>query len=448
MTLRLGTILCLVAALGAALTAAPAVAKKKKSRGPTVTSVKPKKLAVGGTLTIRGRGFSKKRSRNTIIFRNNSGEASFVKPKRASRTKLVVKLPLKLERLLGRKSGRLVGTRFRIRILAKRFGKFTSKGRSPVIYPAGTRFGGGSVDGDCDGDGVTNSRDSDDDNDLTSDAREKQLNTDPCLRDTDGDGVSDTFEEESALDLNQRAVPYPGQKPYPNALDPSDAGHDYDGDGLSNKEEYKAWAHAPANPAPSLLQSYRVGTDAPTFGGSYSTHPRFGGGILPLNYSDGDQTTVLVQVGHPEYRTWLDIDSDGTLTDDERDVDGDGLSNVNEIRLLMHESFYPSTEDDPLCDYKYRPALPIRFLQPDYLDWDTDGDLIWDGNDDQDHDDVSNVDEILPPYKGCGDPPKVVYPLPMARTAADDGFGNLRLRNPYNPCLPYDSRTCRRYSPL
>ena len=49
---------------------------------------------------------------------------------------------------------------------------------------------------------------------------------DPCLADTDGDSVEDGYEYQSALDLNHyprtAPLPYPGKRPYPNPLDPSD----------------------------------------------------------------------------------------------------------------------------------------------------------------------------------------------------------------------------------
>jgi hypothetical protein len=80
--------------------------------------------------------------------------------------------------------------------------------------------------------------------------------------------------------------------------------------------------------------------------------------------------------------------------------------------------------------------------QVDWLDSDTDGDGVWDGNDDQDSDGVSNVDEILPPYQDC---------RPSSPAFARGPVGNARdgsnpLRQPYNPCLPdFNSAVCARY---
>ena len=42
------------------------------------------------------------------------------------------------------------------------------------------------------------------------------------LEDTDGDSMTDGWEYYAAKDLNVKAVPYPGKRPFPNPLDPSD----------------------------------------------------------------------------------------------------------------------------------------------------------------------------------------------------------------------------------
>ncbi len=53
--------------------------------------------------------------------------------------------------------------------------------------------------------------------------------------------MPDGYEYQPAVDLNHYptspSLPYPGKRPYPNALDPSDAGTDYDGDGMELREE-------------------------------------------------------------------------------------------------------------------------------------------------------------------------------------------------------------------
>lgn len=424
-----------LAVLGAA--AGPAAAGA--APGSEIDLVSPMRVTVGKTLTIRGKHFSALRRRNTILFIAPNKQAAFAKPRRAFRRKLVVRVPGAVERLLTNSDGVGPGspTRFALRVVVRRrYGRRSIRRHSPMIVSA-LRTGATGTCGQGD----------DFDKDLLSNATEASIKTDPCQADTDRDGVEDGFEHYSALRVNQRALPFPGRRPWPNALDPADGGHDYDGDGMSNLEEFRAWAHAPASPPPSTLQFYTANLRAPAFQGSYSDRPRFGSHTLPLNYSDGDQSTTNVVPGHEEYKDFLDLDGDGRLTDDERDVDGDGLGNFVEIRGVMRVGYYPNSQE---CGYRYDPVLPHLFLEPNYLDWDSDGDGVWDGNDDQDNDDVANVDEIGPEYMGplhpeyedCGAEDRPELPINNSR----DGI-QTPLRHPYNPCLPYRSRTCNRYVP-
>ena len=129
--------------------------------------------------------------------------------------------------------------------------------------------------------------DSDHDNDLLSNSLEKSLGTDPCLEDTDTDSMVDGWEYYAAKDLNLKAVPYPGKRPFPNALDPSDgkAGNasawDFDGDGLKTYEEYRAWRVSGS----SFNSAAIGGLDAAS----------------PLGYSDGTQSSRLARC--PRCRT-------------------------------------------------------------------------------------------------------------------------------------------------
>ncbi len=416
-------ILALLGALAAcSLLAVPgAEAKKAKGPAPVVKRVTPMRVTVGKSITIRGLHFSS-RKRTTVVFRAPSKRVAFAKPRRASGKKLVVKVPASIERLL-LKSGKRPPTRFKLRIVTKRYGKLTSKRLSPVIVSG---LKSGALGAAC-GTG------SDWDGDYLSNAREAALGTDPCLRDTDLDGAEDGFEVQSALDVNPNAVPSTHQRPFPNALF-SDGGQDYDGDGLSNAEESTAWAH-PAGGSGGGLGSYSSSPKAPVFGGPFGGQTYFGNHVWPPTYSDGKQQSVNTGAGSAEYRSYLDLDGDGRLTDDERDVDGDGLRNIDEIRLMMYQGHYPPGDT---CGYEYKPVLPRSFQQVDWLNSDSDGDGIWDGNDDQDTDGVSNADEVAPPYQACEN----ASPLPY--NGARDG--SPVLRHPYNPCLPDpQSDTCRRY---
>jgi hypothetical protein len=132
--------LYVLCALGAALCLAPVTtATTNRPSAPEVTKVTPMNAKVGDTLTIRGRGFSRKPGKNTVIFRSASRKSVFVKPDRASRKKLVVIVPAGLARAMAiDANGRALPTRFVVRVLARRFGKFTRRAKSPVIAPEAT----------------------------------------------------------------------------------------------------------------------------------------------------------------------------------------------------------------------------------------------------------------------------------------------------------------------
>ena len=139
----------------------------------------------------------------------------------------------------------------------------------------------------------------------------------------------DGWEYYAAKDLNIKAVPYPGKRPFPNALDPSDgksgeaSAWDFDGDGLKTYEEYRAWS--------------RTGSsfNAAAVGGSDAASP--------LGYSDGTKTepprrdaagaglaksfrTASPTRLRPSRAPTTSM-ADGAWHDDERDADADGLSN-------------------------------------------------------------------------------------------------------------------------
>ena len=375
-----------------AMPTAVAGAKAHTASTPTVSSVSPMKPHIGDTLTVRGKGFLAGKHRNTVVFLSSVGRAVFVKDHRASHTKIQVVLPKKLAGYLKVKNGLQLRTRFRVRVLAKRFGrKYTTSKRSPLIAPKDSSGGPNppvlpnSPEGDCDHDGIKNKDEIDDDNDLLPDTLEKKIGTDPCSRDTDGDGVEDGYEYESALDLNSRALPYPGKRPYPNALDPSDANIDHDGDSLTLIEEYQAWI-------------------------------KYGHHTFPLNYSDGTQSSGGPKPEPTGASAYLDTDHNGLWTDDEKDVDGDGLSNyVEQHGPLSGQGWWTAAIQ---AEHPYT----TTYAGTDWLDPDTDGDGLKDGADDNDFDGVSNKDET---------------------------FRITSRVQPFNPCLPdLQSPTCSHHPPF
>lgn len=473
------TALCLSLAALLALAvpaAAPAAKSRKAKKAPAITKVTPMRLRVGATVTIRGRNFSSRRTRNTVIFRSSNGRSAFAKPKRASRSKLVLKVPVAAGRLLGAKSAR-----FKLRVLSNgKFSKFTSKRLSPVLVPsnvAGSNGGKSPCTGaDLDGD------------DLLPASLEAQIHTDPCLKDTDGDGIEDGYEYQSARDLNddedQNAnsfLPYPGKRPYPNALDPSDANIDFDGDVLSLAEEFKLWKYTIASGAPrtltplgysdgeqiSLSARAADGRRHPTQGhagyakqagfvswaGSHgyrtvalSDGPPWHSSITRHNYGlfdfdrDGAEESVLAPGFRFRELPYNDFDLDGTVSDDERDEDGDGLSNYDETHGRMTQAYWVS------C-YQIEKRYRVQYAATDFLDPDTDGDGVLDGADDQDHDDIPNVLELSrnlasgfddrEPGTLCN--PAQGLPAPPATHHASS-YGRV---NPFNPCLPAAwSRSC------
>ncbi len=384
--------LCAVACLLLATLAATAPAKRASY--PLVKRVSPKKLGIGDTMTVAGSHFRKGKNRNTVVFKRDGGRAVFVKAPKATTTRISLVIPAKLLPFMYQKGGTPQATRFRIRVLSSRFGKaFTTAKASPMIGPRAVALG--SVD-DCDGDKIPNATDTDDDNDLLPDTVEAEIKTNPCLRDTDGDGMSDGWEYYSAKDLNGAAKPAPVAKPYPNPLFKDDGLKDSDGDGLTNLDEYTAWAS-------------------------------FGGNKLPLSYSGGNVASAG-RAAVPASLEYADRDRNGYLSDFERDADSDGIPNMdeggmtreasrvlgasqpaNDTRLydygLFTQSYRADVEHkagsgafacDGINDVPFYCTAGASKVEPlDWLSSDTDGDSIRDDVDDVDGDGVANITEYL-----------------------------------------------------
>jgi hypothetical protein len=351
---------------------------------PKITSVSPLKLGVGDVLTIRGKNFVPGKNRNYVIFQRARARAVFAKADNATKTKITLIVPAKLVPFLSRKGGASVYTRFNLRVLGRRLSPVsTRKSLSPQIGPLPVGKKSPVSSADC-VNGVPTGKSADSDKDGLSDTLEKQIHTDPCNADTDRDGVPDGYEYESSLDLNSKALPYPAKRPYPNALFP-DASVDYDGDGLTQMDEYSAWA-------------------------------RYDNSQFPLTYSDGTQNTGGIQPV-PAGKAYLDLNGDGKLSDDERDVDNDGLGNWVEAHgPLSDQSWWSAI-------YEGEKAYGVTFAGTDWLDPDTDGDGLIDGLDDQDHDGYNNITETSREQTSLW-------------------------VNPFNPCLPnWKSPTCSLHPP-
>jgi hypothetical protein len=159
---------------------------------------------------------------------------------------------------------------------------------------------------------------------------------------------------------------------------------------------------------------------------------KFVSGAFPLPaYSDGTQNTGGAQPVTTLAQQYLDSDGDGNLTDDERDADNDGLSNIVEFNTTGTQRWWNK------IDWKYKPhSTATSYVEPPYTarlfndvdatNADTDGDGLPDAADDQDNDGWSNFLEMQ---------------LGRRRT----GY---RV-HAFNPCLPNPyAATCSRYIPL
>ena len=277
-----------------------------------------------------------------------------------------MRVPTGFLEFLPRSGGNATAARFRLRVLAKSFSRgYTRLGLSPTISPANADAPGSTGPGakppvtpapvvppDCDADGIPDATDGDDDNDLLTDALEIAIATAPCNADSDGDGATDGFEYQSAIDLNNTAgsLPYPGKRPYPNPLN-ADAGYDYDGDGLTAAQEHALWRYT-------------------------------GASSLILTYSAGRMRTV------------------GPIDDDLRDADADALGNHVEFNGPMQPGWW-------LKAYKAEKPYTEPYDATSAVDPDSDGDGLNDGADDSDHDGWTNAAEIsraayrVQPFNPC-----------------------------------------------
>jgi IPT/TIG domain len=118
-------------------------ATKKKSKTPprpTVSSVAPLRAGVGDQLTIKGNNFVARKHRNTVLFKAGGKPAVSAKAVQATRTLMKVVIPKSVEKYMTVEDGVAQPTRFRLRVLAKRFANgYVPIARSPLIAPANAR---------------------------------------------------------------------------------------------------------------------------------------------------------------------------------------------------------------------------------------------------------------------------------------------------------------------
>lgn len=451
--------LALAALVGVALLAVPAEApaapkkpaqtkkktktsKKKPSPFPTISKVTPARARVGETLTIRGRNYLVGKNRTTVVFKRDGKRAIFVKAQVSTKTMLKVTVPKALEEQLGVKNGVPLFTRYRLRVGAKRFGKRYTANKLIVgpeakptvnVEECAKVLAGADPGGDLD-------------NDLLTNAEERAIALmNPCDPDTDRDGMTDGWEFYSAKDLNQRAIPYPGKRPWPNPLMP-DAGSDYDGDGLRAKQEHDLWAQF-GRPYQTLANRedllYSDGTKTSNGPGpsQLADLPTLQANAAACGYTVVPPNLGYMGIGY--------VNPSVPVEDNEKDADHDGLNNWAEANGWMQQAWW-------LAIFKDEKPYPLRGFQDlDPIDGDVDGDGCLDGLDDQDADDWPNWMEHgehyttwfdgatqMGVFSAVGDFPSwfgwandvPTGPLPFAA-------------HPFNPCLPETtSRTCSTYN--
>jgi IPT/TIG domain len=408
--LRLLRSLSLVLVAAGLLAPTAAQAASKTPVFPTVSSITPRKITIGQKLIVKGAHFRAGKGKTSVVFYRKGEPVVFVKADSATSTSLVVTLPSKVTSLLVKHEDDLVATQLRLRVVGARMGKsWTKNSRSPIVSPvkkavaiqppaadpaalaaaaaAAAATPPAALPLTCQQQAALVPA-ADFDLDGLANGLELQFLLDPCLKDSDGDTMSDGWEYWSALQLNGAAIPYPGTMPWPNPLDPSDPKDDFDGDGLTASQEHSLWA---ASKTGFPLVAYSDGTQ-----NSGGKHP--------------------VLLGDP-----LDLSRDLNLTDDERDEDGDGLSNMTELNYRGEQGWWTSV--DPYKSTE-KPYAIRQFSDTDATKTDSDGDGVPDGADDQDNDGWSNFAEAQ-----------------LSRSQV--GY---RVQ-PFNPCLPDPhAETCSRWT--
>ena len=315
--------------------------------------------------------------------------------------------------------------------------------------------------------------DSDHDNDLLSNSLELAIGTDPCLADTDNDQMSDGWEyyvgqgpeHQGRAVPRQAAVPERARPLGRRAAGARSSPYDFDGDGLTTLEEYRAWRYTGS----SFDASKAGGTDLES----------------PLGYSDGTKFSRLERdaeraaLARPQLRpaapaqpsrarTTSTATARGATTSATPTPTGSPTGSspraVPASRRLV-DRLLGSTSgiDGGAVGQRSRPRLRpgVRLLRPSVRSrsstWPTPTSTatrLLDGEDDQDNDDFSNITELYEVgYDLDGDGRRsdraALMHLPASIDPSIDSRRGSGRINPFNPCAPDpNSRTCQDYMPF
>ncbi|MBN1267946.1 MAG: PEGA domain-containing protein [Kiritimatiellae bacterium] len=191
----------------------------------------------------------------------------------------------------------------------------------------------------------------DDDNDCLINADEIAANTEPCIADTDQDGMWDGWEWVFSTNNPAHVNPL--------AMDPLDNGtvnvrtglpgdplqhgdEDLDGDGASNREEFEWWLNHGATCMPSTVNSPDP-TDPDTDGDGMPDGWEIVNDLNPVDPSDAALDADLDGLSNLDEYLW-GTDPHST------DSDGDGLTDGDEVNTHGTDPALPDTDLDGLDD--------------------------------------------------------------------------------------------------
>ena len=421
--------ICLLALSAAALLAAAPAAFAASEARPTcreITRVLPMRISVGGNAHDHRQGLQGKPTANTVIFRPPNGRSAFAKPRRASRTKLVVVVPAAVARLLAGASGRqrpdaLQAARDR-RQVQQVHDRAASRRSSPDAGD-GDGTGPGKVCND-DGSAITTTT-------CCSTASRAQIKTDPCLKDTDLDSIEDGWEYcRPRTSTIERRCPIRARGPTQRAR-PQLGTPDVQRLRLRRRRPATArgippLARTPAT-APSAPSPARIAR-RPALQRRHQVHSR--------NEMRPAAGLALGEL-RPGHRSALpgtyNLHGNAAWRDDERDADTDGLGNWHESPAgPMTEAWWQAVHygtaragkesQYPEIDFGF--DNEVRSPHFDALvDPDMDGDGVLDGPMTPDNDGVSNMyrgvrDRVRPGTAGLANPASTAGPTPTPSTPA------------------------------